>query len=146
MTLSNRGDYVIRAAVYLASRADTLGFVTIDDLSTRMRIPRSYAPRIMGTLVAVGLAESRAGRGGGYRMARPPESVSLLEVIELGEGGLTQSRCPIRRVPCHWGTRCAIHPTMSQANDAVRESLRRTTLADVAVEERRLASEAVVPG
>jgi Rrf2 family protein len=139
MTLSRRGDYVLRAAVHLASRAGAHGFVSLDELSARMSIPRSYTPQIMGALVAVGLVASRAGPGGGYRLARPPESISLLEIIELGEGGLAQARCPLRGVPCHWGTRCAIHPTMSSANDGVRETLRGTTLADVATEELRLA-------
>jgi Rrf2 family protein len=138
MTLSRRGDYVIRAAVHLASRAGDDDNVTLRELSERMSIPRSYAPRIMGALVAIGLATSRPGRGGGYRLSRPPEEVSLLEVIELGEGGLQQSRCPMRGVPCHWGEHCAVHPTMWRATEAIRESLRATTLADVADEERGL--------
>ena len=138
MTLSRAGDYVVRAAVYLAAREGEPGLATLDELSARMGIPRSSVPRTMGTLVAAGLAESRAGRGGGYRLGRPAAGVSLLEVVEVGEGGLLVSRCPIRGVPCHWGTHCALHPTMSGATEAVRDRLAATTLADVASEERRL--------
>jgi Rrf2 family protein len=141
MTLSRRGDYVIRAAVYLASRAGDGTSVTLDEVSKRMSIPRSYAPRIMGALVATGLATSRAGRTGGYRLARDPSAISVLEVIEVGEGGIGLARCPLRGVPCHWGEHCAVHPTMWNATEAIRETLRATSLADLADEELRLAGE-----
>ncbi|HYV01709.1 MAG TPA: Rrf2 family transcriptional regulator [Actinomycetota bacterium] len=139
MTLSRRADYVLRAAIFLASCADEPGFRTLDDVSRRMAIPRTYTPHILGALVRAGLAEARAGRGGGYRLTFSPQDISVLDVIEIGEGDIRQNRCPLRGVPCHWGTQCAVHPTLSRASDAIRATLRATTLAEVAREDRALS-------
>ncbi len=144
LTLSRKGDYVLRAAVFLAS-AEAAERRTLQDISRAMSIPRSYTAHILGLLVRAGLVEARAGRGGGYRLAASPEDVSMLEVIEIGEGGLVQRRCPLRGVPCHWGEQCAIHPTMSMAGDAIRGILRSTSVAEVAREDRRLAGEVPIP-
>ncbi len=144
LTLSRRADYILRAAIFLASCAEEPGFRTLDDVSREMAIPRSYTPHILGALVRAGVAEARPGRGGGYHLAFAPEDVSVLAVIEIGEGDIRQTRCPLRGVPCHWGSTCAIHPTLAKASEAIRATLMATSLGEVAREEREL-SEAYQP-
>jgi Rrf2 family protein len=99
LTLSKRGDYAVRAAVYLASAWDTTPLVMAGDISRAMHIPPSYAPQVMGYLLRAGVITVKNGRGGGYRLARRPSDVSLLEVVEAAEGDLTPRRCPLRGVP-----------------------------------------------
>ena len=93
-----------------------------------------------GALAAIGIAESKAGRGGGYRLRRDPETISVLEVIEAGDGPLTIDRCAMRGGPCRWDDACAFHPTWSKATDAMRASLSDTSLASVAADDARLAA------
>ena len=95
----------------------------------------------MGALVATGIATSRAGRTGGYRLARDPSSISVLEVIEVGEGGIGLARCPCAAFPATGASTARSIPTMWNATEAIRETLRATTLADLADEELRLAGE-----
>ena len=139
LTLSRRADYILRAAIFLASCSEEPGFRTLDDVSRKMAIPRSYTPHILGALVRAGVAEARPGRGGGYRLAFSPEDVSVLDVIEIGEGDIRQTRCPLRGVPCHWESACAIHSTLVRASDAIRATLMAASLAEVAHEDRRLS-------
>ncbi len=140
LTLSRRGDYVARSAIYLAHAWDGSGaYCKIQEVSEAMQLPRSYTPQLLGILSRAGLAEAKAGRSGGYRLTRDPSSIALLEVIEAAEGDLVSRRCPMRGGPCHWDHVCALHPTWVKASEAIRATLAETTLAEVAAADRMLA-------
>jgi Rrf2 family iron-sulfur cluster assembly transcriptional regulator len=132
LTLTRRGDYALRAAVFLAASWDDPGYRTLAHVSRAMAIPRSYTPQILGLLVRAGLVEARVGRGGGYRLARSPDSISLLAVVETAEGEMKPDRCPMRGFPCGWQGICALHPAWSRSTEAIRENLLGTSLRDVA--------------
>ena len=143
LTLTRRGDYVVRAAIALASAWDGAGrYRKIREVAEEMRLPPSYTPQLLGILARAGLAEAKAGRAGGYRLSRPPGAISVLEVIEAAEGNLVSRRCAIRGGPCRWDDVCALHPTVAKAADAIRTTLARTTLAEVATADRELATGA----
>jgi Rrf2 family protein len=139
LTLSKTGDYATRAAIALADAWDLGGSRTIAEIAREMALPRTFTPQILGLLQRAGLAEARAGRGGGYRLARDPATISVLEVVEAAEGPLTTRRCALRDGPCRWDASCAIHSTWVAVSEAVRSRLAETTLADLAAEDRRLA-------
>jgi Rrf2 family protein len=130
---------VVRAAISLASAWDGNGaYRKIREIAEEMRLPPSYTPQLLGVLAKAGLAEARAGRAGGYRLTRPPEDISLLEVIEAAEGSLVSRRCAIRGGPCRWDDVCALHPTVVRAAEAIRSTLAQTSLAEVATVDRTL--------
>ena len=89
-------------------------------------------------LAKAGLAQSRAGRDGGYRLTRDPADISLLEVVEAAEGELRVGRCTLSGGPCHWEEMCALHPAWEDATQAFRETLEAASLADVMNVDRRL--------
>ena len=145
LTLSHRGDYVVRAAVALAGAWPDRSYRTIASVAEEMELPLSFTPQILGQLAKAGVAESKAGRGGGYRLARDPHRVTLLEVVEAAEGHLVAERCALRGGPCRWDDVCAVHPAWVRASEAVRGALAETTLAEVVAEDRGLvAGETVV--
>ena len=137
LALTRRGDYAVRAALCLARRHDG-GYVKIREVAATMALPASYTPQVLRLLAEAGLAEARAGRDGGYRLTRPPGEVALLEVVEAAEGGFRLERCILRGGPCHWEQACAIHAAWSAAVQACRDSLARTTLADLVAADARL--------
>lgn len=140
LTLSSRGDYVVRAAIDLAEHWDGTGrYRKIREVAEAMDLPLSYTPQLLGLLAKAGLAEAKAGRTGGYRLARDPSTIPVLEVIEAAEGYLSSKRCPLRGGPCHWEDVCALHPTWVSVSEAIRATLARVSLAEVADVDRRLA-------
>lgn len=141
LTLSRRGDYVVRAAICLAGAWGGDGaYRKIREVAAAMELPPSYTPQVLGILAKAGLAEAKAGRDGGYRLTKPPERITLLEVVEAAEGELVSTRCALRGGPCHWDDVCALHPAWTKASEAIRESLGGTTLAEVAAVDRDLAA------
>jgi Rrf2 family protein len=148
LTLTSRGDYVVRASIALAAAWDGNGaYRKIRDVAQEMALPPSYTPQLLGILAKAGLAEAKAGRDGGYRLARHPKDISLLEVIEAAEGHLVSRRCPMRGGPCHWDDVCALHPTWLETSEAIRSTLARTSLEDVAKVDLHLGSGGTIePG
>jgi Rrf2 family protein len=136
LTLSKRGDYVVRSAVALA-RAYPEGR-KIREVVEEMGVPATFASQILADLGRAGLASSKAGREGGYRLARPPGDISLLEVVEAGEGPLRAERCALGDGPCRWEAVCPLHETWTAATAALREVLAATTLEDVAHRDEAL--------
>lgn len=132
LNLSKTGDYAIRAALSLAFVKLPVGYRKIREIAAQMNIPLRYTPQILGMLAKAGLAESRAGRDGGYRLTRDPADISLLEVVEAVEGELRLDHCTISGGPCRSEKLCALHPAWEDAVRAFRDTLALASLADVA--------------
>lgn len=140
MTLSKRGDYVMRAAISLARTFDEGRPRKIREIVADTNVPRNYASQILADLVRAELVGSKAGREGGYQLRRPPREISVLEVVEAAEGSLRAERCALGEGPCRWEVVCPLHETWSQATVVIRDLLAKTTLAELA--ERDAAIEA----
>jgi Rrf2 family iron-sulfur cluster assembly transcriptional regulator len=130
--LSRRGDYVVRSAICLARVYLSERPTKLREVSSEMGVPRTFASQILGDLVRSGIAVSSFGLHGGYRLARPPEEVSLLDVIEAGEGSLASENCALADEPCPGEEVCPVHETWVRATSAFRRELAGTSLAQVA--------------
>ncbi len=135
MILSKRGDYVMRSAIALARAYEAGGPRKIREVVAETEVPRTFASQILADLVRAGLAVSRAGRDGGYRLSRHPEEISVLEVVEAAEGRLRAERCALGDGPCRWEAVCPLHETWGQATAQLAELLAGTTLAEVAARD-----------
>lgn len=138
VTLSKRGDYVLRSALCLAHAYGTGRSRKIREVVAEMDVPQTFASQILADLVRAGLATSKAGRDGGYRLALPPSAISVLSVVEAGEGPLHSERCALGEGPCRWEDVCPMHETWSAAIKAMRDALRSTTLEELASRDRAL--------
>ena len=146
MTLSKRGDYVVRSALCLARATSDGEGRKIREVVAEMDVPRTFASQILADLVRAGIATSKAGKEGGYRLTRPPAEISLLEVVEAGEGNLRSERCALGEGPCRWESVCPLHETWSSATSALREVLAETSLEVVLQRDRELArGEGTIP-
>ena len=101
-------------------------------------VPAAYLAKTLQALSRQGIVESIPGRRGGYRLARPPAEITLLDVIEAVEGRDPSFRCteirkrgPARVSPRLYSPVCAIAEAMYRADEAWRAELRRTTVADL---------------
>ncbi len=88
MRLSKRTEYGIRAIVQLA-KLWPAGFVQSRDLAQQERLPNKFLESILLALRRGGFLESKIGREGGYRLARPPKDIRVGELIRRLEGRLT---------------------------------------------------------
>jgi len=101
-------------------------------------VPAAYLAKALQSLSRAGIVESVPGRHGGYRLARRPAEITLLDVIEAVEGQESSFRCteirkrgPAKVSPRLYSPVCAIAEAMYRADEAWRAELRRTTVADL---------------
>jgi Rrf2 family protein len=138
MTLSKRGDYVVRSAISLARAFEEGVPRKIREVVSEMEVPQTFASQILADLVRAGVASSRAGRNGGYWLARAPGDISVLEVVEAAEGPLHAERCALGEGPCRWESVCPLHETWSAATAVLRQVLATTTLAELVARDHSI--------
>ncbi len=80
MRISTKGRFAVNALVDLALRAPA-GPVALASISQRQQISLSYLEQLFSRLRRMGLVESTRGPGGGYTLAREPESISVAEIV-----------------------------------------------------------------
>ena len=141
LTPTNRTDYGIRALVHLANHDGAR--VKAADIGAAMDIPTGFLQQVLQELQRARLVSSRPGPSGGYQLARTPDEITILEIVETLEGPIETSECALRGGPCHWERVCALHWVWSSARAALSDSLRNATLARVAADDRALAEGAV---
>lgn len=137
--LGRKGDYTVRAMLYLARHAGE-GRQKARIVADAMEIPSQYATQILAGLVGAGLLEATAGPDGGYELARPADTISLLEVVEAAEGPILLEQCVLRGGACDWTNVCPIHQAWSRAQNALVRELADTSFADLAAIERSMAA------
>ena len=110
-------------------------------------VPIAYLAKHLQAMSRAGILTSGKGPRGGYRLARPPADISVLDVIEAVDGDEPPFRCLEirRRGPAavsarEYRTMCGIHRVMVEADEAWRGRLARTSIADLATGVARDAS------
>lgn len=88
MNISARCEYACRAAVELGTRYHAHTTLTAQEIAERRHIPEKYLAQILLQLKRAGLVRSMRGAQGGYLLARPPEDLRLLDIVEAIDGGI----------------------------------------------------------
>jgi Rrf2 family protein len=102
------------------------------EIAGEMDIPLRYLTQILASLVQQGLLAAVAGPTGGYTLARPPQEISLLQVVEAAEGPIGLEQCVLRSGPCSWEDSCPVHIPWARAQSALAAQLAATSFADLA--------------
>jgi Rrf2 family protein len=110
-------------------------------------VPVAYLAKHLQAMSRAGILEAGTGPRGGYRLARSPADISVLDVVEVVDGDDPAFRClEIRRrgpaaLPAReYRTMCGVHRVMVEADEAWRARLSHTSIADLAVGVARDAS------
>jgi Rrf2 family protein len=146
MKLSLRGEYAMRAMLVLArDYQEDESVVRIQEISDRQNIPKRFLEQILNDLKSARVVESKRGVAGGYRLRRPPQEITLAEIVRHIEGPLAPVSCVsenfYERCSCPDETRCAIREVMREVRDSIVSVMQRTSLADLAERSRRLEAE-----
>jgi Rrf2 family protein len=128
--LSRAFDYALRSLTHLA-RAPRAELRLARQLADELALPPAFLGKLLQPLVQAGLLESHRGRSGGFRLARAPEEVRLVEVLEvLDERGFTP-RCVLGGGPCDDAEPCPVHELWAPGLARIRAALESWTLADL---------------
>lgn len=121
MQIRRETDYAIRCVLYLCGAGDKP--VAVGEISDAMGIKKTFTAKILQKLVKSGLITSRKGSGGGFTIAKDPQRITLLDVIEAVEGALALNICVIDKKNCERSSFCPVHPVWFEIKSVLAESL-----------------------
>lgn len=126
---TNTTGYAVQALCCLAScnlsKASTAGIAKCSG------VPRPYLCKIINLLARKGLIISKRGVGGGIKLARPPEQITLFEIIQAIEGEKWAADCLLGYSWCGRENCCPTHKFWKETKEKIKHELQRWTLADV---------------
>lgn len=134
--LSQKAKYAIKALIKLAKAPDN-NLVQARDIAANQKIPKKFLDLIFFELRRHGLIQSIRGRDGGYRLALPPDQISIAQIVRAVDGALAPLPCASVRFyrrcdDCDDEKTCEVRHMMREVRDAASAILDNTSLAEAA--------------
>ena len=137
VSFSTKGEYGVRLMVQLARHYGT-GPASLAGIAAEEDLPRAYLEQLVVSLRGAGLVVSTRGAHGGYELSRPPEAITMSEVLRALEGPIAPMFCatddPEHALVCDRSSRCTVNLLWVRVRDAITSTLESMTLADLAPE------------
>jgi len=133
MRLTTKGRFAVTAMLDLALRQKQSP-VTLAGIGVRQSISLSYLEQLFGKLRRHTLVESVRGPGGGYRLGRPAEKISVADIVLAVDEPLDATQCGGME-NCQEDKRCMTHNLWATLNDKLYDYLNSVTLQDLVVEQ-----------
>lgn len=132
MKLTSKSEYALLALVYLARQGDDT-YISVDTIAKARAIPPKFLEQILLALKRGRYVTSAKGQHGGYRLAKPPATITLAEVIRLFDGALapTESVSVYFYEPTPIEKEKKLVKIFKKIRDFVSDQLENTTIADV---------------
>lgn len=131
MLLSQRCEYAVRTALYLAA-ADRTDYVAVREISEALGIPRSYLAKTVQDLTGADVFTSMRGPAGGLALARSADRITLEEVVLAVDGADIFTECVLGLPGCGDRKPCPLHAQWAPARARVQAMFAGATLADTA--------------
>ena len=129
MVVSTKGRYALRVMANLARRPEEL--VPLKQIAQEEEISQKYLEAIMTSLSKAGLVEAMHGKGGGYRLNRPPEEYSVGSILKVTETSLAATVCTADGASCERAEHCISRPLWQRLDRLIDDFLEGTSLADL---------------
>jgi Rrf2 family protein len=135
LRLSKKADYALIAMNHLARKqGETVSSSSAREIAERFDIPIELMAKVLQRLVRTGLLVSTQGTRGGYLLSRPPESISVAEVIQAIDGPFTVTACSIEKHDCDQYSKCNVRAPLWQIRERIVAALDTVSLAEMAPE------------
>ena len=130
MQITRQADYAVRAVLHLAQIKNGDRAAT-SIVAKEQHIPPSFLAKIISQLSIAGLLHTLRGAHGGISLARNPEQITLLQVIEAIDGPIQLKACVGREDVCTFEGNCAIRSVWCDAQNELITKLRNTNFAEL---------------
>ncbi len=136
MKLTKRGEYALRALIDMVlAREAGRELIPLKEISAREKIPLPFLEQIFVQLREAGIVDGKRGKHGGFFLAKPPENISMGEVVRLIDGPLAPIGCvshtAYTKCSCPDEEHCGLRLLMLDVRNAIANILDRYSLAEV---------------
>lgn len=133
MQITRQADYAIRAVLYITQLGNSQRAST-SQIAQEQRIPPSFLAKIISQLSIAGLLQTSRGARGGVTLARLPEEITLLDVVEAIDGPISLNECVLNKDACGFGETCPLRSLWCDAQDDLVARLKNTSFAQFAAQ------------
>jgi Rrf2 family protein len=130
MQIPRKIEYALRAMIHLADNPDSVARGT--EIARDEHIPKYYLEKVIRDLMRGGLVHARRGPGGGYQLARPPETISFRDVIEAVEGPIALNLCVEGGAQCSLQPTCRMFRVWEEGQRSLLDIFSHTTILEIA--------------
>lgn len=137
MRISSKGRYALAASIYLAQKYNREEYISVINISDELHISKIYLEQIFSMMKKRGILNAIKGSQGGYRLAAPPNEISVYDVLSVMESGMfepTASTLEDKRPEIE---SVMVHSVFDKLDDTVSNSLKEKNLYDLAVEVQK---------
>ena len=134
--VTTKGRYALRVLIDLAEHNNG-NYIPMKEIAARQGISHKYLEQIMPILMKDKIIDGASGKGGGYRLNRPPEEYIVGEILSLTEGSLAPVACveDCSSEKCGRTDNCRTHPMWEKYNEMTMEFFNGITIADLMKKE-----------
>jgi Rrf2 family protein len=130
MQITRQADYAVRAVLYLSRMGDGTRAPT-SQIAQDQQIPPSFLAKIISQLSVAGMVQTSRGARGGVTLAREPEEITLLDVVEAIDGPILLNECVSDPSSCVFGSDCPVHSVWCEAQAQLVRQLKGTSFASM---------------
>ena len=131
MMVSTKGRYALRVMIDLAEH-DNGEYVVLMDIAERQELSEKYLEGILASLSRAGFVQALRGRGGGYKLSRPPETYTVGSILKLTSGSVAPVSClDGEENSCQRAEKCNTLPMWTKLNELINDFFESITLADL---------------
>ena len=131
MIVSTKGRYALRVMVHFAQRGGE-EYIPLKEIAEAEGISQKYLESIMTTLSKAGFVDAVHGKGGGYRLNRPPEAYTVGGILKLTEGSLSAVSCTSQgAAACSRTECCQAKPMWDRLDKMIDDFFEGITIADL---------------
>ena len=125
MQITHQADYATRAVLHLA-RAQNGKLIPTNEIARVQNIPSSFLAKIIAQLSIAGVLHTSRGAHGGVKLARKPQNITLLEVIEAIDGPIRLNICVENESGCLFEKNCPLQLVWCDAQQELVTKLKNT--------------------
>jgi len=143
--ITRQADYAVRAITYLAELpvGKRVATATISQVEG---IPLPFLTKVISRLATAGLVVTSRGMGGGVALARSPDEITLLQVIEAVDGPVVLNHCLLWSGTCDREPYCAAHDVWAEIQCRFVQELDRVTMGSLARQQAEKRKSVVAGG
>ena len=130
MQITRQADYATRAILHLA-RIGKNGHVATSQVAKEQQIPPAFLVKIISQLSIAGILHTSRGARGGVRLAREPQNITLLEVVEAIDGPIQLNECVEANGICSFEGNCPMQLIWCDAQNELVAKLKKTNFAQL---------------
>ncbi|MDE7261530.1 MAG: Rrf2 family transcriptional regulator [Oscillospiraceae bacterium] len=136
MLISTKGRYALRVLIDMAEHQSG-NYVPLKEIAQRQEISEKYLESILKALVKGGILTGLRGKGGGYRLSKPPEEFTVGKILRLTEGSLAPVTClGENAASCSRAAQCRTFAMWQGLDKVIKEYLDGYTIADLVQTEQ----------